>query len=64
MKRVARIAMAVALCAAVALPASAQFDGKEGKDFGLWMTAGVEKKLSNAPVSVLTVALALANFRY
>lgn len=46
MKRVARIAMALALCAAVALPASAQFDGKEGKDFGLWMTAGVEKKLS------------------
>ena len=46
MIRVMKCAAAVAMCLAVAMPAWAQFDGKEGKDFGLWMTAGVEKKLS------------------
>ena len=44
--RTIKLAMVVALCSAVAMPAKAQFDGKEGKDFGLWMTAGIEKKLS------------------
>ena len=46
MKRVMRLAAAVALCAAVALPARAQFPGKSGKDFGLWMTVGVDKKIN------------------
>ena len=46
MKRVMKLASAVALCAAVALPASAQFPGKSGKDFGLWMTVGVDKKIN------------------
>ena len=34
------------MCVAVAFPASAQFDGKEGNDFGLWMTVGVDKKIN------------------
>ena len=46
MKQIVKLAMAMALCIAVALPARAQFDGKEGRDFGLWMTAGVEKKIN------------------
>ena len=46
MKPAIKIAMALALCAAMVLPASAQFDGKEGNDFGLWMSAGVEKKIN------------------
>lgn len=46
MKSAVRLASILALAMAVATPARAQFDGKEGKDFGLWMTAGVEKKIN------------------
>ena len=46
MRRALRLAAAVALCLAVTMPAKAQFDGKEGRDFGLWMTVGVEKKIN------------------
>lgn len=40
-----KITAVAVLAILLATPAKAQFDGKEGKDFGLWMTAAVEKKL-------------------
>ena len=46
MRNLVRCVAAVALTLLVALPASAQFNGKEGKDFGLWMTMGAEKKIN------------------
>lgn len=46
MRNLVRCITTVALSLLLALPASAQFDGKGGKDFGLWMTMGAEKKIN------------------
>jgi len=46
MKRLMKIAIAASLAMAVTMPAMAQSEGATGKDFGLWMTAGLEKKIN------------------
>ena len=46
MKTIVKSAAVMLMCVAVAFPASAQFDGKEGNDFGLWMTVGVDEKIN------------------
>lgn len=46
MKTIIKVCLVVAIAIAVAVPARAQFDGASGKDFGLWMTAAVEKKIN------------------
>ncbi len=46
MRILVRLFVAAALSLVVAMPAKAQFEGKEGKDFGLWMTIGMEKKIN------------------